>query len=711
MGIKLEIVAPAGNPSKLRAAIKAGAFSVYLGLKGYGARLKAGNFTLEEFKEAIDYCHLRGVKTYLTLNTLMKDIEIEKVYPKIKELYEYGLDAIIVQDIGVFRFLKDNFPDIDIHASTQMTASNHKDVLFLENLGFKRVVLSRELSFEEIKSIREKTKIELEIFVSGANCISYSGNCYFSSFIGARSGNRGLCAQPCRKSYIADEKEAYYLSPKDNILGEEEIKKLAEIGVESIKVEGRMKSEEYVYSMVSYYKNILENKKVKFETDKIFNRAYTKSYFYDDCKSLINKEYSFDFGKLTGKILKNNNIKLSENLSLGDGIVFVDENKKVISGTYVNKIFKNNKEVKFAETNDEVKLNAIPKETVEIYKNYDKYLNDSIKQNLKTEERKLNINAELVLKLGEKARFIIKKDNIELEEIGEIVEKSENRKLTDEILIDKLGIGNTNLAYENLILNYDESSFISFKELKEIKRNAVDKFCEKYINSFKRNLENSPVFIENIENKEEKDYILSVSIRDEKYIDIVKKYKVDKIYIKTQDVIKEKNIDKLKETNLVSNFSELLLSKENVSLDWNMNTFNSYAFKEYSKINNIGTIFLSPELSIEEIEKINSFSLKKGLLVYSMPRLMYIYPEIFKGEKKEFLNLEGDKFYSYKNKLGDTEIYIDIPLDIRKNIGKIKGINEYKIEFNFETEEEIKNILSNTLTLKSNFYNYKEGVY
>ncbi|WP_372713534.1 peptidase U32 family protein, partial [Ilyobacter sp.] len=310
----MNIVAPAGNMERFYAAVKAGADEIYMGIKGFGARRNAENFTLSEYMEAMDYAHERGTKVFLTLNTVMRDKEIEALYENLKALYERGLDAVIVQDLGLFRFIKDNFPDIDIHGSTQMTVSNHVEADYLKKIGFSRVVLARELSFEEIRSVKENTDIELEIFVSGALCISYSGNCYLSSFIGGRSGNRGLCAQPCRKEYETSQGDrGYFLSPKDQLMGEEEIKKLKDIGVKSIKLEGRMKSPQYVFETVAYYKSLIDGIYLKERTSDLFNRGYSKGYFYGDRENIINSRYSSDFGKCIGSI-EGKEIKISEEL-------------------------------------------------------------------------------------------------------------------------------------------------------------------------------------------------------------------------------------------------------------------------------------------------------------------------------------------------------------------------------------------------------------
>ena len=366
----MNIVAPAGNYEKLEAAIKAGANEVYFGLKGFGARRNNQNLNIQEILDGIDYAHLRGVKTLLTLNTIMKDVEIDSAYYNISRIYEHGIDAVIVQDLGFVKFLKENFPELTIHGSTQMTVANHVEANKLKELGLSRVVLARELSFEEIKSIREKTDIELEIFVSGSLCIAYSGNCYISSFIGGRSGNRGLCAYSCRKKFQDEEgNKAYFLSPNDQLLQTEEINKLKEIGIDAIKVEGRKKSNEYVYETVSYYDNILKGKPRPTESYKLFNRGYSKGYFYLDNK-LMNFKYSSNFGYFLGVRIENsNNFKIDDELILGDGVQFVDEDFEKISGEYVSRITIRGEKVQKAERNDIVSIGKLPEGTKYIYKN------------------------------------------------------------------------------------------------------------------------------------------------------------------------------------------------------------------------------------------------------------------------------------------------------------------------------------------------------
>ena len=242
---KIEILSPAGSYAAFEAALKAGADAVYIGGARFGARAYAENFAEEELIQAIREAHFYDRKLYLTVNTLLKEEEIDGLYDYLAPCYENGLDAVIVQDMGVAGYIRRYFPGLDIHASTQMTITGALGAKFVESRGITRVVPARELSLEEIRQIRRETDLEIECFVHGALCYCYSGQCLLSSMIGGRSGNRGQCAQPCRLPYMFDEKKKYYLSPKD-ICTLEIIPDLIEAGIDSFKIEGRMKKPEYV---------------------------------------------------------------------------------------------------------------------------------------------------------------------------------------------------------------------------------------------------------------------------------------------------------------------------------------------------------------------------------------------------------------------------------------------------------------------------------
>lgn len=282
-----ELLAPAGNLEIFKGVIESGADAVYVGGSMFGARAYANNFTEEELLEAIDFAHLRGVKVYLTVNTLIKNSELSKLYDYLLVYYKRGLDAVIVQDIGVVKAIHEYFPSMKIHTSTQMTVTGADGVRFLSQFGVTRVVMAREVSLAEMKRIHEETGMELEAFVHGALCYSYSGQCLFSSILGGRSGNRGRCAQPCRLPYTVEgKKDEYILSLKD-MCGIKALDKLHDAGVYSLKIEGRMKQLEYACGVVKYYRSYIDSKKPVSDADyerikALGNRCgFTDRYYFD----------------------------------------------------------------------------------------------------------------------------------------------------------------------------------------------------------------------------------------------------------------------------------------------------------------------------------------------------------------------------------------------------------------------------------------------
>ena len=720
----MKIVAPAGNMERFYSAISATADEIYLGLKGFGARRNAENFTVEELKKAIDYAHLRGSRIFLTLNTIMTNREIELLYPTLKELYNYGLDAIIVQDLGYAEYLHKNFPSIEIHGSTQMTVANYYEINYLKELGFKRIVLPRELSFEEIKEIREHTDIELEVFVSGSLCISFSGNCYMSSFIGGRSGNRGMCAQPCRKEYKTScGEKSYFLSPKDQLYGLDEIKKLQEIGVESIKVEGRMKDVSYVYETVSYFRNLINGIDKEENSSKLFNRGYSKGYFYDNDKTIMNRDYSYNMGEKIGEVI-GKKIRLDEDVVSGDGITFVSKDYKNLGGTYINKI---------AYKNDKLILN-FPEGTKYIFRNYNKRLNDEILKKLKSTDKKLKINFDFTAKLNEKLnlKIYLEDENrnriLNLEEISEtLTQKAQKRAISEEDIKEKLSeIGDSEFIVKDIKIDIDENIFIPLSELKNLKRNAVEKFREKILSYFRRDLDselkanNQEYFKLKIEKDEPKDLKIRVIVSNEgqkNYLESVKDdYNIEKIYYRTYDVAKQSKLNQHNLDNkLASNLYELLENKNSdIMLNWNMNIVNSYTINVLEKINKLESFIISPEINFSKIRELGKTRLKKALLIYSKLKGMTIDVDIADSKNEVISNKENDKFNIIRNEYG-TEIFLDKPLNIINIIDDIKKLNVdiIVLEFTTETIEDIKKVLKQLKTRKGEYreYNYKRGVY
>ncbi len=724
----MNIVAPAGNYEKLEAAIKAGANEVYFGLKGFGARRNNENLGIKEILEGIDYAHSRGIKTLITLNTVMKDVEVDAAYRNISKIYEHGLDAVIVQDLGFMSFLKENFPKLALHGSTQMTVANHVEANKLKELGLSRVVLAREMSFEEIRSIREKTDIELEIFVSGSMCISYSGNCYISSFIGGRSGNRGLCAYSCRKKFEDEEgNKAYFLSPNDQLLQTEEINKLKDIGINAIKVEGRKKSSEYVYETVSYYDNILKGKPRPTESYKLFNRGYSKGYFYLDNK-LMNFKYSSNFGYFLGaRIGESNNFRIDDELILGDGIQFVDSDFEKISGEYVNRITVNGKKVQKADKDDIVSVGKLPEKTKYIYKNYSKEINDRIIHNIKISKRFAAVDGEITAIKGREiilkfSIYNLKNEKIEVIKKGKIIEENAKKPITHEQIAEKLGeLGDTTFELNNLKIDYDGVSFIPFSELKSLKRECIAELQEKLINSYRKNIEEKKIKIFN--NKGKTEPIFSALVSNSEQEAACREAGIEKIYHKQYDVAKEKNLhktDKIKiDTNLASNLYQVIMGEKNgikgQSLDWNLNVFNNYTLDLFSRFSNLETVFLSPEMSYKQLKMIKSDKVKIGMVIYGYLKGMYIEHKIFDKEYKELKGEFFDKYRLLKNDLDNIELYLDKPMNLIPKLDEIKEFNfdELRLDFTFETAEEVRKIIKSLKTKKGNYnpYSFERGVF
>lgn len=720
----MKIVAPAGNMERFYAAVKAGAQEIYMGLKGFGARRNAENFTLEEYKEAIDYAHKRGVKIFLTLNTIMMEKEMEFLYPNLKVLYEHGLDAVIVQDLGYFKYMKENFPNMEYHGSTQMTVGNHYEAEYLRKLGFTRVVLPREMTFEEIKKIRENTSIELEIFVSGALCICYSGNCYMSSFIGSRSGNRGMCAQPCRKKYENSSGEkGYLLSPKDQLLGFEEIKKLKDIGIESIKIEGRMKDPNYVFETVSYYRDLIDGIKAQEKSSELFNRGYSKGYFYGNDNYIMNKDYSYNLGKNLG-LLSGKELKLKSRVVLGDGIIYLSKDFEKLGGGYINKIELKNGDMsrKSAEANEVIVLKDVPRGSKYIFKSYSKEVNDDAQSKMKKEEQRLLISGNFIGHIGEKPVLeLVAKNNLGIEVavkvIGEKeIEKASKKSLTSEELREKISeMGDSTFTLGEFSCDIDEGIFMPLSVLKSLRRDCVEKLEKELVESYRRKA-GSRYSLPIVEEKPREIELVAI-VSNLVQENIVKKYGIEKIYKRGIDIAKEGSlIEHDLNSKLASNLYQLLENNnDKVMVNWNLNITNRYSVEVLAETGKVESVIISPELSFEKIKELGKTSVKKAILGYSRLKGMYIELPLFEKEREILKNEEGDTFTAIKNDVGNTEIYLEKPLNILNDLKKLNDlmIDEVVLEFTTETGAEVEKVLED-MKNRTGFYkayNYERGVY
>lgn len=720
----MKIVAPAGNMERFYAAVKAGAQEIYMGLKGFGARRNAENFTLEEYKEALDYAHKRGVKIFLTLNTIMMEKEMEFLYPNLKVLYEHGLDAVIVQDLGYFKYMKENFPDMEYHGSTQMTVGNHYEAEYLRKLGFTRVVLPREMTFEEIKKIRENTSIELEIFVSGALCICYSGNCYMSSFIGSRSGNRGMCAQPCRKKYENSTGEkGYLLSPKDQLLGFDEIKKLKEIGIESIKVEGRMKDPNYVFETISYYRDLIDGIKAQEKSSELFNRGYSKGYFYGNDNYIMNKDYSYNLGKNLG-LLSGKELKLKSRVVLGDGIIYLSKDFEKLGGGYINKIELKSGDMgrKSAEANEVIVLKDVPRGSKYVFKSYSKEVNDDAQSRMKKEEQRLIISGKFVGHIGEKPILeLVAKNNLGIDIIVKVVgekeiERASKKALTSEELREKISeMGDTTFILGDFVADIDEGIFMPLSVLKSLRRECVEKLEKLLVESYRRKTGNR--YSLPIEEEKTREIELVAIVSNLTQENAVKKFGIEKIYKRGIDIAKEGSLNEHDlNSKLASNIYQILENNnEKVMANWNLNITNRYSVEALAQTGKVESVIISPELSFEKIKEIGKTSIKKAILGYSRLKGMYIELPLFDKEKETLKNEEGDIFTAIKNDVGNTEIYLEKPLNILNDIKKLNElmIDEVVLEFTTETKEEVEKVLED-MKNRTGFYkayNYERGVY
>lgn len=477
----MELLAPVGNRENLIAAVAAGANAVYLGLDALNARAKADNFTAETLKFAVDYAHLHGVKVHVTLNVLLKNSEINVAIDCLKVIEASGVDAIIIADLGVLELAKTYAPSPQYHASTQMGIHNKEGAQLLKNLGFDRIVLARETKAEDIIDIKSNVDIELEYFVHGALCVSFSGNCYMSALAGGNSGNRGHCLQFCRKKYTnsIDGNENYALSLKDNCMIER-LNELKSLGIDSLKIEGRMKSKNYVYSVTSAYRKLLDGNKIN-ESDRYamsvaFNRGgFTEGYIFGDDKNLIYPNIQNNIGYRACKIL-------SSEKKGKDWLLTVDDNKLLKDGQGI-KIIDNDNEIggfKLKLLDGKI-MSEIP------YRGYVHITaDDTLYSNIVV--KKIPFDLKFYAKLGEKAYLVAKYKNIELSVTSDFtVEEAISAPNKKEELIRQLSkFGDTDFM-PSIELYVDDSVYIPNSVIAKLRRELADKLKDEILSRYKHN--------------------------------------------------------------------------------------------------------------------------------------------------------------------------------------------------------------------------------
>lgn len=619
----MEILAPAGNLEIFKVAIQAGCDAVYISGKNFGARKSAPNFTYEELKEAVIYAHLRKRLVYITINTIIYDYEFEELHKYLIFLSEIDVDAVIVQDYGVLFYIRTYFPNITVHASTQMNIHNEEGAVKLKAIGVKRVILARETPLDEIKKII-KTGIEVEVFGHGALCYSYSGQCLMSYMIGKRSGNRGECAQPCRKKYQLYENNKLIgnycslMSMKD-LKTIDYLDELVKSGVTSLKIEGRMKSLVYVYTVISSYVNYL-NKKTSYDYDddlKIaFNREFTKGYMFSEKNSDITNIKSVNHqGLEIGKIKEVNNNKIgiltSKSLNLRDGIRIVG---KTEIGFFINNL---NYENGLYYIPGKYKVNVGDK----VYKTVDGVILDKSEELLNLENYHYNLNITFSSKLNEPLCLEIESENVKVSVKSKIINEIAKKPIDETRIKEQLlKTNNKLLNISKVTILYDNTCFFKISELNELRRIGLEKWLNEYLRK-RSKTESSLLSLPKINTSYNHNISFDFVVQNIEQYNWCRENGFLNIYKVYDDTFRRHfHLNKLTNKGMIHNFCDLGLNQV-VSPSFNIT--NQYALKFIDSYG-VDTMYLSNELSTDEKIKLAKVqtNANKGVFIYGHMEVM-----------------------------------------------------------------------------------------
>lgn len=504
---KIEILSPAGSYESMTAAILAGADAVYIGGSHFGARAHADNLTEEKLLEAIDYVHLHGRKIYLTINTLLKEKELRmSFYDYLSPYYERGVDGVIVQDMGVLQFVKRHFPDLPIHASTQMTITNALGARFLEEQGVERVVTARELQLEEIQEMKKQTNVEIESFVHGALCYCYSGQCLYSSMLGGRSGNRGQCAQPCRLPYKVNEgkENAYLLSLKD-ICTLEYIPELVEAGIDSFKIEGRMKKPEYVALVTAMYRKYtdqyLKYGKDTFSVDPkdrqmlmdLYNRGGSHGGYYHmrNGREMLSLSRPNHAGVPALKVVSQKGTSVTARAMTDIGVGDIVELPMQKENYTFSQGGKSGQTMTFSVH----KRQTLKKGQI-LNRTRNESLIEEIRNTILSRKVKEKINGKLILSVGESAQLKISYLDCVAEVTGDLVQEAVSHPLSKERIEKQMQkTGNTEFEFEQLQIELTGNVFLPMQSLNELRRDALETLAQQILKKTRRTQAVAPVYL------------------------------------------------------------------------------------------------------------------------------------------------------------------------------------------------------------------------
>ncbi len=751
-----ELLAPVGKVESFYAAIENGANAVYVGGKQFSARQFAQNLDIDQLKEIVEYAKLRNIKVYITVNTLVKNKEMDDLMFYLHMLSQVGVDAVIVQDFGVARLVKEYFPNLSIHASTQMSSHNKYDVKFLKDCGYKRVVLARELSLEEVRDIKSAVDIEIETFVHGALCVSYSGQCLMSSIIGGRSGNRGRCAQPCRLPYILtkDSKDitgydsAYLMSPKD-VETLDIIPGLIDVGIDTFKIEGRMKTPEYIASVARIYNKYIDlalekNKYKVAKEDKdelltVFNRGgFTEGYFTQKPgKSMMAIDSPKNIGLLIGEVISYNKaghiqIMTNKQLNPGDGIGILTKSqnqvgmgisKEVGAGSVLKTIIKGKISV-----GDKVYLSKDHELTKELTKSYNK------------NNRKSLVDIHLTIRLGQPIRLdLIHENGIKSSVLGDIADEAKNAPISTDKLKNQISkFGNTPFESSNIVIDTDSNVFVSISAINKLRREGAEALSNNILSQnhydgrgYQRYLDDRIVInTKPCHNKRFTASVLTteqleacIDIADDIYLDIENQDITDienslklcldrgaKLYIAMPYIQREKDypvydrIMKYIEQSKVDGylvrsygqFERLKSSNKEKIIDYTLNVFNNQNIGHWES-HGADRITLSAELSSDEIQEANGKDLE--MIIYGRIPVMTTEQCVIgryggcpaKGESinsiYKLIDRKGEQYPLITNcKTCRMQILSSKPIMLANQMNNIKRLPVDNMRFMFTTE-------------------------
>lgn len=737
-----EILAPAGSMEALIASVRAGADAVYVGARQFNARQRGNNLTLEELQEATRYCHLHQVAIYATVNILIKEEELEEVMILVDELYELGVDGLIVQDLGLFSLVHERYPDFPLHSSTQMFIHGSPGVHLLEELGFQRVVLARELTLDEIKQIKEVSKAEIKIFCHGALCISYSGQCYMSSLIGGRSGNRGRCAQPCRKTYsLYDEneqqlKQGHLISPKDlNTL--DLIEEIVETGVDSLKIEGRLKNPQYVYTSVRAYREALDGVEANSAVNGIFNRKYSQGYLKKpdptgenlivDQESQMNKTFIGTVEKVDGYKYR---FQAKEDLSAGDGIWI--SGSKSNFGEILSSLYDENKrsvEILSKGKTGFIGLHKPAEKGDKLYKTSDIRQQRSIEESMKEDHSKRHSfswevqlepghNPVMKITLGQEQRVIYGENP---------VQEARKAPLSKERVVEQLEkFGDTPFKAEDISVTMEGAVFMPISAVNQLRRQTVEALEEMVLAPYRRPSVTIAPLSRSAYGERKKTGVptsMSVRVKDLDMLDQALTSPADEIIYGWDDPLDWKELNEacemaakvnrtirlaipkiIRDTGLedmqrilemikdhpihgylVGSYEGLDLTRnagKSVEADQGFNIFNSATLEALASLD-VELAYMSSELNQQELEQIKASAIKTGLVVHGRKELMVMqYGLDLQGSPAGY-SLEDQKGYRFpimKDGFGRVHLYNSRVLCLLDRVSQLHNIDKIRMD-------------------------------